>query len=47
MAKWRNLVLLIAAAVYATSILITVDMESWRGWTIQEIMLRIPCKLSA
>lgn len=42
--KWLNLVLLVAAGVYGTSLLITVDMDNWRGWTLQEIMLRIPCK---
>jgi hypothetical protein len=42
--KWLNLVLLVAAGVYGTSLLVTVDMDNWRGWTLQEIMLRIPCK---
>lgn len=45
-AKWLNLMLLVGAGVYATSLLVTVDMEHWRGWTLQEIFLRIPCKLS-
>lgn len=40
--KWLNLVLLVAAGVYGTSLLVTVDMDNWRGWTLQEIMLRIP-----
>jgi len=42
--KWLNLVLLVAAGVYGTSLLVTVDMDNWRGWTLQEITLRIPCK---
>lgn len=42
--KWLNLVLLVAAGVYGFSLLVTVDMDNWRGWTLQEIMLRIPCK---
>lgn len=42
-AKWRNLLTLVAAGVYATVLLVTVDMESWRGWTLSEIVWRIPC----
>ena len=29
--------------VWAVALLVTVDMESWRGWTLSEIVLRIPC----
>ncbi len=44
MAKWTNLVVVVGAGIYALSLLVTVDMDNWRGWTLQEIMLRIPCE---
>ncbi len=43
-AKWRNLVTLVVAGVWAVALFVTVDMDSWRGWTLSEIVLRIPCE---
>jgi hypothetical protein len=46
-AKWRNLVTLVVAGMWGVFLLVTVDMDSWRGWTLSEIVLRIPCACSA
>lgn len=40
--KWVNLSILAVLGAAAVGLFVTVDSEVWRGWTWQEILLRIP-----
>jgi hypothetical protein len=40
--KLLNLAVLVTAGLWMTHSILTVDADIWRGWTWQEVLLRLP-----
>jgi hypothetical protein len=40
--KLLNLAVLLTAGLWMITNILTVDADIWRGWTLQEVLLRLP-----